>query len=102
MHDRDCLHRFLFERYPIRGHLVHLDTSWRRLAEHRTYPPLIREMLGEAVAASVLLSATLKFDGTLSLQLRGQGPMHPLLAQCSSHLGVRADARHRVSAATRA
>jgi molecular chaperone Hsp33 len=95
MRDLDCLHRFLFERYPIRGHLVHLDTSWRALLEHRAYPPVVRDTLGEAVAASVLLSATLKFDGTLSLQLRGQGPLHLLLAQCSSRLGVRAVARHK-------
>jgi molecular chaperone Hsp33 len=90
MHDRDCLHRFLFEHYPIRGHIVHLDASWRALLEHRDYPPAIRDTLGEAVAASVLLAATLKFDGTLSLQLQGQGPMHLMLAQCSSELGVRA------------
>ena len=95
MHDRDCLHRFLFERYPIRGHIVHLDASWRALLEHRDYPPAIRDTLGEAVAASVLLAATLKFDGTLSLQLQGQGPMHLMLAQCSSELGVRAVARYR-------
>ena len=95
MHDRDCLHRFLFERYPIRGHIVHLDASWRALLEHRDYPPAIRDTLGEAVAASVLLAATLKFDGTLSLQLQGQGPMHLMLAQCSSELGVRAVARFR-------
>ena len=44
MHDRDCLHRFLFEHYPIRGHIVHLDASWRALLEHRDYPPAIREM----------------------------------------------------------
>lgn len=94
MHDRDCLHRFLFEHYPIRGHLVHLDASWRALLEHRAYPQSIRDTLGEAVAASVLLSATLKFDGTLSLQLRGQGPMHLMLAQCSSSLGVRGVARY--------
>ncbi len=93
MHDRDCLHRFLFEHYPIRGHIVHLDAAWRALLEHRDYPPAIRDTLGEAVAASVLLAATLKFDGTLSLQLQGQGPMHLLLAQCSSELGVRAVAR---------
>jgi molecular chaperone Hsp33 len=86
MHDRDCLHRFLF---------VHLDASWRALLEHRDYPPAIRDTLGEAVAASVLLAATLKFDGTLSLQLQGQGPMHLMLAQCSSELGVRAVARYR-------
>ncbi len=95
MHDRDCLHRFLFEHYPIRGHLVHLDASWRALLEHREYPEAIRDTLGEAVAASVLLAATLKFDGTLSLQLQGQGPVHLMLAQCSSELGVRAVARYR-------
>jgi molecular chaperone Hsp33 len=95
MHDRDCLHRFLFEHYPIRGHLVHLDASWRALLEHREYPQAIRDTLGEAVAASVLLAATLKFDGTLSLQLQGQGPMHLMLAQCSSELAVRAVARYR-------
>ena len=95
MHDRDCLHRFLFEDYPIRGHLVHLDASWRALLEHREYPGAIRDTLGEAVAASVLLAATLKFDGTLSLQLQGQGPMHLMLAQCSSELAVRAVARYR-------
>ena len=95
MHDRDCLHRFLFERYPIRGHIVHLDASWRALLEHRDYPPAIRDTLGEAVAASVLLAATLKFEGTLSLQLKGKGPMHLMLAQCSSELGVRAVARYR-------
>jgi molecular chaperone Hsp33 len=95
MHDRDCLHRFLFEHYPIRGHIVHLDASWRALLEHRDYPPAIRDTLGEAVAASVLLAATLKFDGTLSLQLQGQGPMHLMLAQCSSELGVRVVARYR-------
>ena len=97
MHDRDCLHRFLFEHYPIRGHLVHLDASWRALLEHRDYPQAIRDTLGEAVAASVLLAATLKFDGTLSLQLQGQGPMHLMLAQCSSELGIRAVARYRES-----
>src|SRR4029079_4034385 len=94
MHDRDCLHRFLFEHYPIRGHIVHLDASWRALLEHRDYPPALRDTLGESVSAAVLLAATLKFEGTLSLQLQGQGPMHLMLAQCSSELGVRAVARY--------
>jgi molecular chaperone Hsp33 len=95
MHDRDCLHRFMFEQYPIRGHLVHLDAAWRALIEHREYPAPIRDTLGEAVAASLLLAATIKFDGVLSLQLQGDGPMHLLLAQCTSGLGVRGLARYR-------
>ncbi len=95
MHDRDRLHRFVFEGLPIRGHLVHLDASWHALKEHRLYPPPIRDMLGEAVAASLLLSATIKFEGVLSLQLQGDGPVHLMLAQCTSRLGVRALARYR-------
>jgi molecular chaperone Hsp33 len=95
MHDRDCLHRFVFEHFPIRGHLVHLDAAWRALIEHRHYPQAIRILLGEATAASLLLAATIKFDGVLSLQLQGDGPMHLLLAQCTSGLGVRGLARHR-------
>ena len=95
MHDRDTLHRFLFERYPIRGHLVHLDAAWRALIEHRQYLDAIRETLGEAVVASLLLAATIKFEGVLSLQLQGGGPVHLLLAQCTSGLGVRGLARYR-------
>jgi molecular chaperone Hsp33 len=95
MHDRDCLHRFMFERYPIRGHLVHLDAAWRALIEHRDYPGSIREVLGEAVAASLLLAATIKFEGVLSLQMRGDGPVHLILAQCTGGLGVRGLARYR-------
>lgn len=95
MHDRDSLHRFIFEHFPIRGHLVHLDASWRALIEHRDYPAAVRDTLGQAVAASLLLAATIKFEGVLSLQLRGSGPVHLLLAQCTSGLGVRGLARYR-------
>ncbi|MGO9932149.1 MAG: Hsp33 family molecular chaperone HslO [Steroidobacteraceae bacterium] len=95
MHDRDSLHRFLFEQYPIRGHLVHLDAAWRALIEHREYPHAIRDTLGEAVAASLLLAATVKFEGVLSLQLQGAGPVHLMLVQCTSSLGVRGLARYR-------
>jgi molecular chaperone Hsp33 len=98
MHDRDTLHRFVFEHYPIRGHLVHLDAAWDALIEHREYPAPIRAVLGEAVAASLLLAATIKFDGVLSLQLQGDGPVHLLLAQCTSGLGVRGLARFQENA----
>jgi molecular chaperone Hsp33 len=95
MHDRDCLHRFVFDGLPIRGHLVHLDAAWRALIEHRQYPAAIRDTLGEAVAASLLLAATIKFDGVLSLQMQGDGPVPLMLAQCTSGLGVRGLARIR-------
>jgi molecular chaperone Hsp33 len=95
MHDRDSLHRFMFEDFPIRGQLVHLDASWRALVEHRDYPAAVRDTLGQAVAASLLLAATIKFKGVLSLQLQGDGPVHLMLVQCTDGLGVRGLARYR-------
>jgi molecular chaperone Hsp33 len=74
---------------------VHLDAAWRALIEHREYPNAIQGVLGEAVAASLLLAATIKFDGVLSLQLRGDGFVHLMLAQCTSGLGVRGLARYQ-------
>jgi molecular chaperone Hsp33 len=94
MNDTDSLHRFIFEHYPIRGQLVHLDAAWRAILEHAQYPDVIRNLLGEASAATVLLAATLKFQGHLSLQLRGEGLLKLLLVQCTSGFGVRALARH--------
>ncbi len=93
MHDTDCLHRFDFEQLPIRGLLIHLDASWRALLEPRAYPPAVRNALGEAVVSSALLAATIKFSGQLTLQMKGDGPMPLLVAQCTDSLGVRGLAR---------
>jgi molecular chaperone Hsp33 len=65
------------------------------MMEHHDYPPQVRDSLGEAVVAAALLSSTLKYDGLLSLQLRGEGPMHLMLVECTDGLGVRAVARFR-------
>jgi len=95
MAQADTLRRFVFERYPFRGQLVHLGSAWAAMMEHHDYPPQVRDTLGEAVAAAALLSSTLKFDGLLSLQLRGAGPMHLMLVECTDGLAMRAVARFR-------
>ena len=69
----DLLHRFLFENLPVRGHLVRLDASWRAAIEHHEYPGAVADVLGEAMAASVLMAGALKFEGRLSLQFEGPG-----------------------------
>jgi len=95
MAQADTLRRFVFERYPFRGQLVHLGSAWAAMMEHHDYPPQVRDTLGEAVAAAALLSSTLKYDGLLSLQLRGAGPMHLMLVECTDGLAMRAVARFR-------
>jgi molecular chaperone Hsp33 len=95
MAEVDTLRRFVFERYPFRGQLVHLGSAWQAMMEHHDYPAPVRDSLGEAVVAAALLSSTLKYDGLLSLQLRGEGPMHLMLVECTDGLAMRAVARFR-------
>lgn len=94
MSDSDWVRRFLLEKHPIRGHAARLGTAWIDLREHQDYPSAVQQLLGEAVAAAVLLAATLKFDGTLTLQLQGKGLVNLLVAQCTHDFKVRAMVRH--------
>lgn len=70
-----------------------LESAWQELRAHQEYPAPVRDLLGEAVSAAVLLAATLKFQGTLTLQLEGQGLVRLLVAQCTHDFRVRAVAR---------
>lgn len=92
--DSDRVRRFVLEKHPIRGHAVRLARSWLELREHQDYPPVVQQLLGEAVGAVVLLAATLKFEGALTLQLQGKGLVNLLVAQCTHDFRVRAMARH--------
>lgn len=84
MSEPDRLRRFLFEDAPVRGHWVRLSRSWVEAREHQALPPPAMTLLGEALAAATLLSASLKFTGTLTLQLGGSsGPVSMLVAQAT-------------------
>lgn len=95
MADQDTLRRFIFEELGIRGELVRLDASWQAVLERHDYPALVQTQLGQALAAAVLLSATLKFEGALILQVQSQGPLHTLVAQATHRRTVRGLARWR-------
>lgn len=88
------LRRFLLEGHPIRGHWVRLGGAWQELRARRDYPPLVESLLGEAAAAVVLLAATLKFAGTLTMQFAGSGRVRLLVAQCTDDFRLRAVAHH--------
>lgn len=89
----DLVRRFIFEREPVRGHWVRLESAWRDLRAHGNYPQPVERLLGEAVAAAVLLAASLKFHGTLTFQLQGNGAVRLLVAQCTHDFRLRALAR---------
>lgn len=91
---RGELRRFLLEPHPVRGHWVSLRDAWQQLRAVHPYPPVVETLLGETVTAAVLLAATLKFDGKLTLQLAGHGRVPLLVAQCTHDFHVRAVAQH--------
>jgi len=93
MSEHDTLRRFIFEELPVQGRHVHLDATWRAALERQDYPAPVRALLGETMAAAALLSATLKFEGNITLQIQGAGPVHLLVVQCTSGLKLRGLAR---------
>lgn len=93
MANSDSLQRFLFENAPIRGEIVHLDATWQAVLERRQYPPRVRTLLGEMMAAAALLTSTLKFEGRLIMQMQGKGPISLLVVECTSDRTMRAIAQ---------
>ena len=90
----DTLHRFLLDGLGIRGEFVHLDATWRSVLARRSYPEPLRSVLGECLGATALLAATIKFDGTVTLQARGgRGPVNLLVVEATGTRTLRGLAR---------
>jgi len=79
----NCLRRFLFENSRIRGVLVSIDETFRTAIERHAYPEPVRNLVGEALSATALLAATIKFDGSLALRVQSDGPVNLLVTQIS-------------------
>ena len=89
----DVLTPFLFERTAVRGAMVRVDATVTAIFGCHDYPPAIRGVLAELVAAATLLAASLKFNGSLIVQLKGAGPVRLMVVECTDGLGVRATAQ---------
>ncbi|NUS38040.1 MAG: Hsp33 family molecular chaperone HslO [Lysobacter sp.] len=92
--DRDALTRFLLQEAGVRGVRVHLEETWRQIRARAEYPAAIEELLGEACAAAALFTGHAKVDGRLSVQLRGEGPLRTLFAECTAAGTLRAIAQY--------
>ena len=80
----DSLTRFMLQHAGVRGVRVHLDSAWQHIRERADYPVAVRELLGEAAAAAALFTGHAKIDGRLSVQLRGEGALRTLFAECTA------------------
>ena len=89
----DVLHRFLLERAGVRGVLVRLGPAWREVAGRADYPAPLRDLLGQALVASALLTGNIKLDGALSLELKSRGALRLLFTECTDRGRLRGLAR---------
>src|SRR5690606_34748819 len=71
----DTLQKFLFENASVRGELVDVSETWRHVLARRDYPKAVKMVLGDMLAAAALLSANLKFNGAIVMQIHGDGPL---------------------------
>ena len=93
MNHPDSRNRFLIESCDVRGQLVRLNQCWKDARARTQYPAKVEQVLGEAFAATALLAGTIKYDGKLTLQVRGSGDVHLLVVQITSDGRMRGLAR---------
>ena len=90
---KDTLQKFMVDKAPVRGELVELSATWQQVLARRDYPVAVKRLLGEMLSAAALLSATLKFNGEIVMQVHGDGPVKLLVVECDSQLRLRATAK---------
>jgi molecular chaperone Hsp33 len=90
---KDTLQKFIFDNAAVRGELVEISDTWREIQARHDYPKAVRALLGDMVAAGALLSANLKFNGAVVMQIHGDGPVRLMVVECDANLCIRATAK---------
>jgi molecular chaperone Hsp33 len=90
---KDILQKFIFDNAAVRGELVEVSKAWAEIQSRHAYPKAVKSLLGEMVAAAALLSANLKFNGSIVMQIFGDGPVKLLVVECDAELHLRATAK---------
>tara|TARA_R110002126_G_scaffold239409_1_gene382592 strand:+ start:20020 stop:20865 length:846 start_codon:yes stop_codon:yes gene_type:complete len=89
----DTLQRFLFQDTCVRGEIIRLDNTLDVILKQNNFPPELCELLSQTLCATSLLSGILKYDGQLTLQFQGTGPIKMLVAKCDHQYRMRATAQ---------
>jgi molecular chaperone Hsp33 len=90
---QDTLQKFIFDNAAVRGELIDISATWREVLARHAYPAPVKKVLGQMTAAAALLSANLKFNGSIIMQIHGDGPVSLLVVECDADLRLRATAK---------
>ncbi len=89
MSSKDSVVPFVFDALAVRGAVVQLEGAWSRIQQEHGYPRPVANVLGHSAAATSLIAQSLKFDGSITLQINGDGPLSMLVMQCTDNLDIR-------------
>lgn len=90
----DSIQGFIFEHASIKGSIAHLNETYQVIMQQRAYPPIVKQLLGEALISCLLLAGSIKFEGEISLQFQGDHRLPLLLVQCDHLFNLRAFAKY--------
>ena len=93
MNQFDQLHRYLFTDASVRGELVRLQDTLKPIVHSTDYPQAIQQLLAEMAAVTSLLTATLKFEGEVGLQIQSQGKVRYAVINATHKQTLRGVAR---------
>lgn len=91
--DNDKLYRYLFQNRAVRGEWIRLNQTFCDTLNTHQYPTAVQNLLGEMMIATSLLTATLKFNGNITVQIQGDGALKLALVNGSDQQQIRALAR---------
>jgi len=90
---QDLIQRYLFNNHAIRGQVLQLNQAWQGMLNDRHYPTSLQHIFGELTAFSVLLANGMKYQGRLTLQVQGNGPVNLLVVDIDDDLKLRGVAK---------
>ena len=90
MTGQDTLSKFIFKHTPMKGSAVKLTTAWKAMRHYQQWPLSVTRLVGEMTAGSILLASSLKFEGSLIMQVQGDGPVRLAIVEVRNGLLVRA------------
>ena len=80
----DFVQPFQIESHSVRGRLVRIGSLIDSVTARHDYPAPVAAMLSELLALTAVVAGALKFDGVLTLQTKGDGPIPTLMADITS------------------
>lgn len=91
----DSLDRYMLAGTSVRAELASLDAGWAEVIARHSEQSNVLQKLGELSVAGILLAGTVKFDGSVILQIHGDGPIALMVTECDAAGAFRSTVKMR-------